>query len=151
VITIDKVISAIDTLRREKPELFDLGMEPVCSEVEVAGVESALGVGLPEEYRLLVTRVGSGRIGFTVIFSCGPQTEYPIIETNNMINLVDRKSFVAVSDDGTGGYYGFLHENGQCKSEIFYYDHDGDTINPTRYCNLYEYFLADAFKLDLSE
>lgn len=124
--------------RSKRPVWFGLESDPPSSEAEVEAAERSLAVSLPPEYRLFVKEFGGGYFAFVNIFSVTRNSDWNIVDRNRTVPL-SADQFVAVSDNGTGDYYGFPVKGERCLSRIVFLDHETGQVNETSYSNLLDY------------
>lgn len=118
----------VDGLRKQRPMWFAGDSEGPASEEQLAQAEELLGATLPAEYKQFVQRYGGGYFAMTNVFSVRPESEWFIVAKQKDFKLSD--SFIAVTDDETGGVYGFVVDDGKCSQEVFYF-HPDDGSPPT--------------------
>jgi len=135
----------VNELKTRKPALFDLETDPPATEDQIREAEEQLGVRFPVEYRLFVREMGGGFFGFTNVFSATLSGHWSVVERNRSAPM-DLGSFLAVSDNGVGDYYGFLIEDGSCRSTVCFFDHETMGVSETRYANLFDYLAIVGLK-----
>lgn len=139
ILTIEKIKSA-------NPVLFMLESDSVATDNQIHETEQSLSLLLPEEYKQFIKTFGGGYFAFVNIFSVSEDSEWNIVEQNYRIGLVDSHNFLAVSDIGTGDFYGFEIINGICSSAIKVYDHDSNQLEATVFETLFDYLLRVGLK-----
>ncbi len=92
-------------------------------EADITYVEAELGVTLPTLYRQFVKEYGGGDFAFTNIFSCDKNGEWYIINRNKEANSYLPSNFIAISDDQSGGFYGYIINNNKCEDKVYYWDY----------------------------
>lgn len=132
----------IEEIKSENPVLFMLESDPVGTSDQINEAQLRLSLSLPEEYIMFIKAFGGGYFAYVNVFSVNQESEWNIIEQNNQISLRDSHNFLAISDSGTGDYYGFEIINGNCSPAIKVYDHDKNLVEPTIYENLYAYLVS---------
>jgi len=109
--------------QRQKPFRFKL--ESPSSLEEIEQLETLLGLSLPSQLKAFLRKYGAGYVGDINIFSASPSSEWYLPLGNRL--LPPGIGFLAVSDDQTGGYFGFLTEAGRCEEGVCYFHlYDGD-------------------------
>jgi len=122
---IDEFDRRLTASKVSKPKWFELEGESPCSDAEVSALEERLGVALPGEYKAYLARYGGGYIGHINVFSAHIASDWYLPKCNRLIPA--ELKFVAVTDDETGGYYGFRVDGETCSEAIFYWHfEDGD-------------------------
>ncbi|MEV4131935.1 SMI1/KNR4 family protein [Dactylosporangium sp. NPDC049742] len=84
---------------------------------ELADVERAMGVVLPDKYKAFMIRHGGGILGVAELFTVDE------LRTLNDKEFPDR-TFVAVSAVGTGDHWGFPVTGGRCHDQVWFHFHD---------------------------
>lgn len=113
-----------EEVKDAKPLWLEGVMEPLATEEQIANVESRLGFKFPMQYRDFLKRIGSGYFGFTNIFSVNPDGEWYLLNKIEGFNLPE--GFLPITDDETGGCFGFKVINNSCSTEVYYlYPDDG--------------------------
>lgn len=135
----DQIVS---NCREKYPLWFEGDTETPSTSAELAAFENAVGAVLPTEYKYFGGRYGFGHFAFTNILS--------VREGNWSISAAQSylpKDFVPVSDNECGDFYGFVVEDGQCKPELYFADHNENyELFPTNYKNLFEYVVVIGLK-----
>lgn len=132
----------IKSYRTKHPFWFEGDIEAPTTEDELAAFEEAVGAGLPAEYKYLVGRYGSGHFAFTNILSVR-DGGWSIRAAQSFLP----KDFIPVSDNECGDFYGFLVEDGSCRPELYFADHDdGYSLLQTNYKNMFEYIVGVGLK-----
>lgn len=98
---------------------------------QIAAVEQAMGVLLPQRYKAFMTRYGGGVFGYLELF---PVVARPLeyrddLRTVNDLEFPDR-TFVAVAAVGTGDFWGFPVTGGRCHDEVWFHFHDDPRHEP---------------------
>ncbi len=98
---------------------------------EIAAVEAALGVTLPDRYKAFMSRYGGGLFGFVELFPVAAVAGERIDDllTVNDLEFPDR-SFVAVAPVGTGDHWCFPVTAGRCHEEVWFHFHDDPAHEP---------------------
>ncbi|MEU8005849.1 SMI1/KNR4 family protein [Catellatospora sp. NPDC049111] len=123
-------------------EEFRLIEARTASSDEVADAERALGATLPTQYKTFMARYGGGMFGFIDLLPVRAGRSRN--DTDNIVS-VSRAEFpvgsaVALAPVGTGDFWGFPVENGQCRGEVWFYYHD--VGEPTRVAEDFLEFVA---------
>ena len=96
--------------------------EPAADEVKLAHAEHCLTAVLPSQFKLFLKRYGGGHVGSSNIFSVNPGSDWYLIDKLAELSLPTW--FLPISDDETGGFYGFLVKEGVCSDTLHYLDPD---------------------------
>ncbi len=116
--------------QQSKPRWFMLEADRLASAQDVTNAQDALGLNFPIDYIRFLKKFGGGYFAFVNIFSVDPAGEWYIVTMNQEIG---RRDFLAISDNGTGDYYGFLVKDVSCAPGIVFLDHENQQIKPTKY------------------
>ena len=135
----------VQDLQKRRPMWFVGDAEGPASDEQLAVAEKLLGVTLPNEYKQFVQCYGGGYFAMTNVFSANPESEWFIVARQKDFQLGD--GFVAVTDDETGGAYGFVVEKGKCSERVFYF-HPDDGSPPVEQ---YPSFLTYLAKVGLQQ
>lgn len=136
--------NVFDEIQRAKPLWFQGTMEPLATDEQISIVELKLGVKLPDQYLDFLKKVGSGYFGFTNIFSVNPDGEWYLLD--KMSHFEFSEDFIPITDDETGGYFGFIVSHNKCKNEV-YYIHPDDGVAPVlKYGMFLDYVVQEGFK-----
>ena len=135
-------ISLVNQKKEENPFWFDDEPDTLAEDRIIAGVETKLGVVLPEKYKSFVKEFGGGYFAFTNIFSVDQDGEWYIVEKNNQARSYLPQNFVAISDDEAGGMYGYVVHEGVCGEGVYYWDHDTGSIGEKMYEDVLDYIVA---------
>ena len=98
-----------------------------------------MSVRFPDEFRVFLSEYGGGYFAFTNVFSVDPNSEWNIEVRNAQLSPELRRSFLAISDPGTGDYYGFRLNGGTAMPAVSMFDHDSQTLKETGYGDLFEF------------
>lgn len=134
----------VDDCRKNHSLWFNRPMDPQANDEQIRAAEQMLDIRFPHEYIDFVKEFGGGNFVFTRIFSVYPNSKWYLVPINIKWKYIEN-GFLAISDDGTGGSYGFPVKDGLCESRIAYWDHDenygnGRLIN-TEYNDLFSYIM----------
>lgn len=101
----------------EKPSWFG-DLEPPATVKEIAAAEQSIGVKLPHEYKYFANNIGAGYFGKINISSLKIGSEW--FRADAILQLSDDQKFYVLTDDQTGGFYGFIVGTERCGDEILY-------------------------------
>jgi hypothetical protein len=124
----------------ENSFLFE-DIEVVATDQDIEEVEEKLAVMLPQSYKDFVKKFGGGELGYIDVFSASKMGFWYIVKHNQHFKDYLPKNFVAISDDQTGGYYGYKTMHGKCGEEVFYWHYDGGFDHNTVYPNIFEFII----------
>lgn len=127
--TIDEFNALVAEARAAHPTWFDLPSDEPPDESTLSQLEDELGVSLPSDYRWFLQQYGGGDFAFASIYS-GDNGSDLLITRNQP--TADRQ-FVAVSDDGTGNFFGFPVVDGTCEDQMMVLDHESGELRETGY------------------
>lgn len=102
---------------RNKPDWF-LEVENVASDEDIIKIESKLCSNLPVQFKHFSKNFGAGYFGMSIISSIREESDFYILRRPDI--TVEGRKMLIVSDDQSGGYFGFLSKGGQISNEIFY-------------------------------
>ncbi len=125
--------------KKDNPFWFEDEHEILAADDSIKNAENQLSVILPDTYKQFVKYYGGGYFAFTNIFSVDENGEWYIVEKNYDARSYLPNNFIAISDDETGGFYGYNVVDGKCNEDVFYWDHDSATIGDKLYKNVFEY------------
>ncbi|MBD0384824.1 SMI1/KNR4 family protein [Paenibacillus sedimenti] len=137
----------VDDIKSKNPIWFMLDSDPVGTDNQIKVTQLHLSLSLPEEYKVFIKTFGGGFFAFVNIFSVNKESNWNIVEQNNRLGLKNSHNFLAISDSGTGDFYGFEIVNGVCSPAIKVYDHEKNQVESTVYENLYDYLVAVGLKV----
>jgi hypothetical protein len=129
----------VNKKKQENPFLFEEQHDQLATDANISKAEKELGVLFPKHYKEFLKTYGGGYFAYTNVFSVDENGEWYIINKNNKMYIP--KDFVAISDDETGGLYGYKTDKIKCGEEIFYWDHDDQSVNKL-YNSIFEYLIA---------
>jgi len=133
-------INIVDKKNKENPFLFE-GRDIVATEEDIQETEVKLGIILPQAYRDFVKKYGGGDFGYIDIFSANKKGYWYIVKHNQDFKHYLPKDFIAISDDQTGGYYGYKIVNHQCDEQVCYWHYDGGFDSKVVYSNIFEFII----------
>ena len=132
--------------RSADPGLFTkLLPDRPATEEELRAVERSLGIVLCESYKQFLKHFGGGHYGCSDIGSADPKSEYYLAKINERKFRNMAENFLVISDDGTGGYYGMVIEDGVAKEAICYNDTDDGSVSRTPFQDIFEFIIQDAY------
>lgn len=131
----------VDEKMVSNPIWFGLESDSKSTDDDITEIENSISIILPQEYKQFVKNYGGGYFAFTNVFSGIRDSEWYIVTQNIEAGFNEANSFIAVSDNGTGDFYGFEVNDGKCESKISFYDHEDNTVKTTQYSNLFDYLV----------
>ncbi len=134
-----------DGARREHPRRFQINSEEKPQDGDLKTAERDLNAKLPAVYVEFLFEFGGGDFVFANVFSVKPNSRWNIVDQNRKQEGYLPRRFIAVSDDGTGGLFGFLCSDGICENGVRYWDHETRELSDVLYYDLYEYLAKFAF------
>ena len=134
----DEFKQLTESKKKINPIWFALEADKLPTAADIHAVESKLGVKMPMDYINFVTEYGGGYFAFSNVFSLCKNSEWNILEQNASYNSIPH-SHVLISANGSGDFYGYKIESGQCLSAICFFDHESQTWSETDFANIYEY------------
>jgi hypothetical protein len=143
-VTSEEFEELVSSVRRDHPVWFGLESDAAARDEEISAAEADLQVSLPLEYRQFVKRFGGGYFALANVFSVTDGSDWSIVLRNRRSASVTGKGFVAVSDNGTGDYYGFCVHGGACERRVSIYDHSSGDIVPTEFDDLFDFLARKA-------
>lgn len=117
----------VEKARRQRPVLFGLPSDSIPSEEAIAETEKVLQLPLPEQYKTFLKTYGGGCFGFTLVYSCDPDSRHCLTK-NVTAEWIRAHAFLPVVDLETGDLGGFPVENGVCGDTVGIYDHEQNTV-----------------------
>ena len=120
------------------PLWFQLDRAPPAADEELATLEGVLGCRLAPEHRDFLMTYGAGLFAFANVLGVRPGGDSYLGEAMAFTGA----GFVPAIDTGTGDYYGFLGQDGQCSPKVVYWDHDSTEVKDTDYRDFYELVAA---------
>lgn len=137
-------LKQVNDVKQKKPIWFGLEADLVCSQDDIEFIENELSVKLTNEYKTFLMNFGGGYFAFSNIFSGDKDSEWYLISKNKELNLLEDKSFLAISENEVGDYYGYKVKDGVCESIISLFDHEENEIKKTIYDDFYNFVLKKA-------
>lgn len=139
---IDQFNRVFDEVKSTKPLWLEGEMEPKASDKDISDTEKELGVKLPAQLVEFIKNIGSGYFGYTNVFSVDINSEWYFIDIIKRFSFPE--NFIPVSDDETGGYYGFLTMDNVCRDEVYYWHSSEELAPQLKYKTFYEYLVKVA-------
>jgi len=130
----------------ERPDWFSLSEPYKARDKDVDIVEKKLGIILPKSYKCLVLNFSVGDFAFQTIYSLWKDSEFNLLKINQQYSSL-AKGFILFSDNEVGDFYGFKISNNICLDEIWFYDHEINQWEKTKYNTLFEIIYDVALKL----
>lgn len=143
--TLDEFKTIVDQKRKNNPFWFDDKPDRLASDKDIFGIEKKLGVKLPCGYKEFIKHFGGGYFALTNIFSADECSEWFIVTRNDKARAYLPNNFLAISDDQTGGYYGYVIQNNNCSECVSCWDHDGSSISKPIYEDIFEFVIKIGF------
>nr|WP_086983404.1 hypothetical protein [Vibrio aphrogenes] len=66
------------------------------------------------------------------------KSDWYILNKNRIYKDIAQNYFL-FSESGSGDFYGFEIKDGECLSQVNFYDHECHSWNKTQYSNIFEY------------
>lgn len=139
-----KFSGIMNECKSKNPFWFIKPMDPPASDEEISKTETCLGVKFPEQYLQFVKTYGGGVFASIDILSVNMGSKWNIVAYNE-IDYRKVNNFITVSDDHSGGYYGWIVKDGVCDPHISYYDWETNDLLANRYEDLFEFIVEVAF------
>jgi hypothetical protein len=129
--TFDEFRLLVDAAREENPQWFALPPDASPTEAEIEAHQAELGLRLPAEFLDFLREFGGGDFAFLGVYSMDRNSDLDVV-AQNAVPWLDRRDFVAVSDNGCGDHYGFrVDAAGRCDPEVVLLDHESGELRPT--------------------
>lgn len=109
---------------------------------EFQKMEKKMNIKLPSEYKHITTSYGGGYFAFSILYSILDESDYNIYQENKVLS----KGYILFSENQVGDFYGFKIDKNIAKSEIYFYDHEVDKWEKTKYYNLYDFLYENMKK-----
>lgn len=134
--------SVVEEKKKLNPFWFDDEADAIATENDISNAESQLGISFSEKYKEFLRLFGGGYFAFTNIFSVDGSGEWFICDKNREAKSYLPDNFIAISDDETGGLYGFVVSEGGCNEAIYYWDHESGFVGDKMYDDIFEYIVS---------
>lgn len=109
-----------DTIIELKASWFFTVDQFTVSQEDIDVAEKRLGAKLPTEYTFFLLNYRAGYFAFLEIYSLNPKSDSYLFTKKSTMKFPE--NFIPFSDDGTGGFYGFLKHNGIFCNDVYYID-----------------------------
>lgn len=140
----DQFDALAQQIKSRNPVWFESPHDHLASDEDIKRAEEQLTAKFPPEYARFLKAYGGGYFAFVNIFSVDPTSDWYVVSRNATTGA---KDFLAVSDDESGGYYGFTVVNGICSSKIRYFDFETmEILHKPVFDSLLEYLLKVGLK-----
>jgi hypothetical protein len=135
----------VEQVRQEFPAWFALEPDQFPGSEALDQAQVDLGASLPADYRSFITEFGGGDFGLSVVYSVEPDSDLNIV-VKNRPDWLDSSTFIAISDNGVGDYYGYRVSGGACEPGIVVLDHETRSIRETSHADLFELLVETALR-----
>ncbi len=126
----------------QKSNIVWLGHDKILSIEEVKKFEKTLSVELSPKYKKFLLSFGGGYFGFANIYSLDKESDFYLLNYNDI--PVDK--YLRIADNGCGDYYILQIDNKKCLEELFFYDHETNSVSNTEYSDIFEYLTQEGLK-----
>ncbi|WP_433534553.1 SMI1/KNR4 family protein [Micromonospora sp. CA-249363] len=123
----------VESFRAERadrlyPPGFQLFDSWTTTDEDLDAVEAELGTRLPAKYRMFMRVFGGGVFSFVELLPAKSPDgrNEDLLSVNKDAYAVP--GFVAVAPVGTGDWWGFVSENGVCREQVSFLDHEDGSI-----------------------
>ena len=140
----DQFDERVRTIMTQKPAWFE-GTESPASDDDIARVEAALGRTLPDQFKHFARVFGAGYFGASNISSLVETSDWYVLSRPSV--SVNGKPMLVVSDDETGGYYGFVFDGTAYSPDIIYANPDDGNYTENTASSFFEYIENSALTL----
>ncbi|MQQ36398.1 SMI1/KNR4 family protein [Pseudomonas sp. SZ57] len=120
------------------PVWFGLDPDSLASEESIEFAQKELNATLPHEYAQFVKRYGGGYFAFGIVYSLDKDSSFNILEINKAESK-KREDHILFSENGVGDYYGFKIKENQCLPDVYFFDHETESWQKTKYENMLTY------------
>jgi hypothetical protein len=131
----------VNEKKMANPVWFGLEPDSLASEDSVIFAQNTLNAMLPIEYVQFAKRFGGGYFAFGIVYSLDENSNFNILEINKSESTT-RGTHILFSENGTGDFYGFEIKDSQCLPEVYFFDHETEKWQKTKYENMLS-FLAE--------
>jgi hypothetical protein len=132
----------VEEQKKLNPFWFDDEADALAVENDIVSAERQLGLSFPEKYRGFLREFGGGYFAFTNVFSVDIDGAWYICEKNQEAKSYLPDNFLAISDDETGGFYGYVVTKGKLNEAIYYWDHESNSIGDKMFEDIFEYIVT---------
>ena len=127
----------VGTVKTKYPHFFELEHDKIPTMKDVIAFQEQYQISLPEKYIQFLLNFGCGYFGSAIVYSLDKNSYFSIYSHNPA--KVENLLFMA--DNECGDYYAFRIENGKCREEIVFYDHDSNAIEEAGFSDVFEYLV----------
>ena len=117
--------------------LLELEHDNIPTMEEVIAFQEQHQIVLPEKYIQFILNFGGGYFGCANIYSLDKNSDFFIFKHNPSIV----KDILFMADNGCGDYYAFRVEDGKCREDIIFYDHEDNSVQDTTFSDVLEYLV----------
>ena len=135
-------VKLVDDYKCRKPVLFGLGHDRILSNDEIRKFECIYQIELSPKYKDFLLKYGGGYFGYANIYSLDKQSTFYILNHNKI--PIDK--YLRIADNGCGDYYLICVDDVSDTEQVFYYEHDTNTICKTEYADILEYLVKVGLK-----
>lgn len=135
----------VEQVRGEFPAWFVLDPDEFPGQDALDRAESELGATLPADYRSFIAEFGGGDFALSVVYSVDPESDMNIVARNE-VEWLDPSTFIAISDNGVGDYYGYRVSGTSCIPGIVLLDHETGTLHETSHADILELLVETALR-----
>lgn len=128
---------AVQKGKIEKPLLFELQHDSIPTMKDIIAFQEQYQIILPEKYIQVLLNFGGGYFGYANIYSLDRDSRF-FIFNHNPVRVAD---LLFMADNGCGDYYAFRMNGRKCSEKIFFYDHEGNTVQDTDFSDVLEYLV----------
>ena len=145
---LDEFKAIVEEARRAKPKLFLMSSPDAPAGAEqLALLEERLRLQLPNAYRDFLREFGGGDFGLVSVYSADENSDWYLLTRAEGAWARDLpRDLLPFTDDAMGGFYGFRLLNGRAGEEVFYWDHETRTTEPTEFADTLQYLRRYAFE-----
>lgn len=140
----DTFQSIVEKAKVEQPLLFELEHDNIPQIEEISDFQKQYQIQLPKKYIQFLLNYGGGYFGYANIYSFDQNSDF-FLPAHNKREL---ERFLCIADNGCGDDYAFLIEDGQCRDEVVFYDHDDRKAYHTEFSDILEYLVKEGLKAD---
>jgi len=147
----EELEAQVESFRAERagkqyPLGFQLFDSWTATDDDLATVEIELGTQLPSKYKRFMRAFGGGVFSFVELLpakSLDGRSE-DLLSVNTGEYAVP--NFVAVAPVGTGDWWGFVSENGVCREQVSFLDHEDGSVQLDS-ADFYEFASAKGLRI----
>lgn len=132
----------VDDYKLKKPILFGLEHDEVCSAKQIEDFENMLRIEIPKKYKQFLMNFGGGYFGYANIYSLDKESSFFLLAHND----IPVGDYLRIADDGCGDYYLLSVIDKKCLDQLFFYEHDTNSIYTTEYADILEYLTKVGLK-----